>query len=135
MGLFPNPIDLRFSIEGEPQGKGRPRFGNGHAYTPEKTRQYEAIIQWSAKQAGAVIRDGAVFLEITAYFKLPLRTKLQPGSPALKKPDWDNIGKIFSDALQGIAYRDDTQVFPAVVTKLYAEHPRVDVLVRYADDL
>lgn len=37
-----------FTISGEPQGKGRPKFArrgsHAHAYTPKKTRAYEDIV-------------------------------------------------------------------------------------------
>lgn len=38
-----------------------------------------------------------------------------------KKPDWDNVGKIICDALNGIAYRDDAQIVFAAVSKSYTE--------------
>ena len=34
--------EIKFTIEGEPKGKGRPRFTRGgHAYTPKETVEYE----------------------------------------------------------------------------------------------
>ena len=36
-------IKVEIEVSGQPQGKGRPRFTrNGRAYTPDKTREYEA---------------------------------------------------------------------------------------------
>ena len=43
------------------------------------------------------------------------------------KPDWDNIGKIISDALNGIAYKDDAQVVSCTVEKRYSNTPCVEV--------
>jgi len=46
------------------------------------------------------------------------------------RPDWDNLGKIISDALNGIAWRDDSQIVDASVKKFYTdpdEAPRVTV--------
>ena len=47
-----------------------------------------------------------------------------------KKPDWDNIGKVVCDALNGIAYRDDAQIVDSMVRKFYGEVPRVVVIIR-----
>lgn len=44
-----------------------------------------------------------------------------------KKPDWDNIGKIVTDALNKIAYRDDSQVVACRVEKWYGPIPEVIV--------
>ena len=44
-----------------------------------------------------------------------------------RKPDFDNIGKIICDALNGIAYRDDAQIVDALVRKFYSDTPRVIV--------
>ena len=45
------------TIHGPLQGKGRPRFANGHAYTPEATKRYEGIKLYAL--------DGDSRLEIT----------------------------------------------------------------------
>ena len=44
-----------------------------------------------------------------------------------RKPDFDNIGKVICDALNGIAYRDDAQIVDALVRKFYSDTPRVIV--------
>ncbi len=44
-----------------------------------------------------------------------------------KTPDWDNIGKIICDALNGIAYRDDSHIVDGRTIKKYSDQPRVEV--------
>lgn len=44
-----------------------------------------------------------------------------------KKPDADNIAKIVLDALNGVAYTDDTQVINLLVQKRYGKVPEVKV--------
>lgn len=44
-----------------------------------------------------------------------------------KKPDIDNITKCVLDALNGIAYHDDSQIVRLTVEKFYAQQPRVEV--------
>ena len=46
-----------------------------------------------------------------------------------KKPDWDNIGKIVSDALNKFAFLDDAQIVDARVVKEYSKTPKVIVKI------
>jgi len=43
------------------------------------------------------------------------------------KPDLDNIAKIILDSLNGIAYKDDSQVVSLTVIKHYSDNPCVVV--------
>lgn len=40
-------MEVRFTIRGEPKGKGRPRFcrNTGHAITPKDTVNYETLVR------------------------------------------------------------------------------------------
>lgn len=46
-----------------------------------------------------------------------------------KKPDMDNCIKIIADALNKIAYHDDTQIVDCQVRKFYSDDPRVEVRI------
>lgn len=132
---------MRFTIPGAPQGKARPRtvYGGKRTYTPEKTVNYEALVKLSYQQAAGGLFLGAgvpVRVRIDAYYDTPkseskkrLRDMLAGLLFPTKKPDWDNIGKIVCDALNGIAYKDDAQVVDGHVVKHYSEVPRTDVLI------
>lgn len=45
------------------------------------------------------------------------------------KPDWDNVGKLIADALNGVAYYDDKYVVDGMARKFYAEIPHIDVVL------
>ena len=47
----------------------------------------------------------------------------------LKKPDVDNIVKVVADALNGVAYHDDTQIVSVSAKKVYAASEGLDVIV------
>jgi Holliday junction resolvase RusA-like endonuclease len=49
-----------------------------------------------------------------------------------KRPDLDNIAKAWSDALNGVVFRDDALVTRAVLEKTYRPQPLVVVTVRAA---
>jgi Holliday junction resolvase RusA-like endonuclease len=44
-----------------------------------------------------------------------------------KRPDVSNVIKIIEDALNGLAYRDDSQIVRVVGEKYYSDSPRVEV--------
>lgn len=74
---------------------------------------------------------------ITAYMSIPTskskkfkQAAILGGERPAKKPDTDNIFKCITDALSGIAYKDDKQIVAATVNKWYAEVPRVEALIR-----
>lgn len=122
------------TVFGNPKGKARPRFFRGHAYTPKATREYEKL--FAEAWGDAEPFDGPISVAITAYFKPPASTrksdlmdmisgKLKP----TKKPDIDNIIKAVLDGLNGVAYRDDSQVAKIKAFKVYDDQPRVEVTI------
>lgn len=123
---------MKFTIPGEPGAKGRPKFcKGGWAYTPAKTASYENLVKLSYD---GPMHEGPLQVDIKAYFKIPKSTTkknflLMVSQMILptKRPDWDNIGKIICDALNDIAYHDDSQVIDGRVRKYYSEEPRVDI--------
>lgn len=48
--------------------------------------------------------------------------KYWEGRADLGKPDWDNLGKLACDALNGIAFKDDSQVDMGAVTNARGRH-------------
>ena len=139
-------MKIRFTIPGDPVGKGRPRFSTAgkfaKAYTPAKTVNYENLVKLEYERQChglAFDQDVPLDMRITAYYSIPqsvskrkrelmLDRKIRP----MKKADWDNIGKIVCDSLNGIAYRDDVQIVDAQVRKFYGETPRVVVTIQEA---
>ena len=134
---------IEFSVPGDPRGKGRPRFstygGRPIAYTDSRTKAYEQLVMkcyMDVPGEHVFPEDAAVFMFITAYFKIPkatpklkVRLMKQGVIRPLKAPDWDNIGKIICDALNGIAYKDDSRVVYGSVEKFYSDNPRVEVIL------
>lgn len=131
---------IQFSIPGVPQGKARPRVTRaGHAYTPEKTRQYERLVRGRYLQTAGLLPfpDGAALCaHIVASYPIPKGTSKKDRQAMLdgkilptKKPDADNIAKIILDALNGYAYKDDACVVSLSVIKAYNKTPHVTVML------
>lgn len=109
---------MKFTVYGKPQGKARPRFSNGHAYTPKSTVDYEKKVKQAYLAVGGMdFGTDSVTISITAEFK---KAKSNTMTEPSLKPDGDNIAKIILDALNGVAYSDDKQVIHHSVTKVWA---------------
>lgn len=135
---------VSFTVEGSPFGKQRPRHTKaGHTYTPAETKAHEHEIAWAyaAQCKNYRFPNGTyIDLRVIAYCMIPKSTstsdriKMEAGEirPAVT-PDWDNIGKLVSDALNGIAYDDDKFVVDAQVRKFYSSRPRTVVVLQPAN--
>lgn len=53
----------------------------------------------------------------------------------ITKPDWDNIGKKYSDMFNHNIWLDDTLVISGTVNKYYSILPRVEIKLRYLNML
>lgn len=132
--------EIRFTVPGPPAAKQRPRFSNGHTYTPQKTVQYENLVKVCYEQAARGYKfpdDAMLDVRIFAFYEIPKSVSKKKRQQMIdneirptKKPDFDNIGKIICDSLNGIAYRDDAVIVDAQVRKFYSERPRVEVSIR-----
>lgn len=133
--------NLTFTVEGEAIPQGRPRFTrNGHAYDPEKSRDYKERVafaaSWAMRGQEAFPKEIPLKCVIAIWQKMPKRfTKKQKElaeneflRPTVK-PDLDNIVKAITDAMNGIVYADDAQIVDLVCGKYYAQEPRVLVKV------
>ena len=134
---------VNFVVDGVPVGKGRPRFTSRgpfvRTYTPKKTMDYEDVVRETARLAMGETKPLETAVTIYLYIRMPIpasyskaRTKdcLMGVEKHTKKPDWDNVAKAITDALNGIVYVDDCQIVSAHIKKLYGADPCVDVLVK-----
>lgn len=141
---------IKFTVPGEPIAQPRQRHRivsiRGKQivqnYTParhpvnEYKRHIRAAFRAAARRKLKVGKSNAVVLTITAYFPRPeaicWRTKLMPKRRHNSKPDWDNVGKAVSDALEGLAYDNDSRISDAhVYTRICAGHeePRTEITI------
>lgn len=92
--------------------------------TPDKTRSDEAVVRQLAHLAlrGAPLLDGALHLEVNVYRLIPKSWSGKRRAIArwiTGKPDCDNQIKLLSDAMNGIVYRDDSQIAAITMRRMY----------------
>ena len=127
-------VKVEFEVSGQPQGKGRPRFTRkGHAYTPEKTKEYEKRIHAAAWQKMHELKlkpiEKFCHVEIIAFMEIPKSwpkvRRLEAEYGAIlptSKPDVDNIIKAALDGMEGIVFYSAAQVTSINAKKVYC-HP------------
>lgn len=113
---------LRFTVSGPPMPKARPRLGRvGRVFTPRATVAYERLVRLCASAAmpyGGWDLTGWYALEIDLYF------------PDMRRRDLDNCAKAIMDALNGVAWVDDSLVNDLRVSRHHdKEHPRAEVVI------
>jgi crossover junction endodeoxyribonuclease RusA len=112
----------RFVIPGNPIPKERPRVVKGHTYTPKRTLDAEQVVKLYARRARVPRLSGHV--KLTASF---FRDSAQPC-------DLDNLVKLVSDALNGIAFGDDRQiVWLSALKAIDRENPRTIVEIEQVE--
>lgn len=52
----------------------------------------------------------------------------------ISKPDWDNLGKTYSDMVQKHLILDDALIYDGRVIKAYSIKPRIEITIRYMDE-
>lgn len=135
--------EVNIFVPGPVMGKMRARtVRNGNftrTFTPQKNVIYENFVKEIFLDSGGERFPDETPLEmiITAYFEVPRSYSKKKTAAALKnemwpvkKPDADNIAKIICDALNGIAYRDDTQIISLKVLKIYDKGSGVQVNIK-----
>ena len=126
------------TIATKPKPKLRARFNRktGIAYNPDKNEDYESLIRWHCKQATKHFFEGGICLICNFYFKPPASTpkkKLESyynaTEPYTKKPDLDNLVKAVKDSLNGVLWKDDSQIVYVLAKKRYAQEDLVEIEV------
>lgn len=134
--------EIYFVVKGKAQPKQRPRFSNGHTYTPKPTLDYEKKIREAYLSEDFERLSGPLEMVLNFYFEIPKSTpkKLRDQMliakirPTKRNGDVDNLFKVVADALNDVAYDDDAQIVQATVNKWYGREPLVEISIRSLAD-
>lgn len=129
-------IYLELFMPIKPIPKARPRFcrrgRSVFTYTPRRTGQYEDQVRFyviAFMQKNKIdMALGPLSAEIVFYFPRPKSVK---NIHHYKRPDLDNLCKGVFDALNGVVFKDDSQVCMLSVAKRYCQDTQqLGVLLR-----
>lgn len=130
---------IAFTVPGEPVPQPRPRVstrgGFARAYVPKThaVHAYREAIAAAARAAGAGVHGEPVSVVIDLVWQRPKshmrKSGVKPDAPVLPRADVDNAAKAVLDSLNGIAWKDDSQVQRLVVEKSYGTEARTTVRI------
>jgi len=149
-----NSAIVGFTVFGDPVSKLRPRtvrnmdrYGqvNVHTYTPTKTKDHEDKIAWVYRSVygNFMFEKGVPLLvEMRFFLRIPqsankkMKAKMLYGEirPTKRIGDLDNFIKCATDALNGVAYEDDSQIVELIGRKYYSEEPRTEIIIARLED-
>ena len=112
--------------------------GKGHSFMTPKSEDYKHLIQQYARMAMGpeAPLEGAV--EVYMLFTLPIppswsgRKKdraLSGFIHPISRPDIDNFAKAIMDGLNGLVYKDDSQIVKLTTRKQYGSSPCARVVL------
>lgn len=131
-----DPDKLVLTVPGEPQGKQRPRWSKVGTYTPKKSLNYETYIKelFATKYPDFMPLESDLIMKLEIWLLIPgsaSKKKKELMEKAIirpaKRPDIDNVIKTVFDALEGLAFRNDSQIVTVIASKFYSHTPRLDV--------
>lgn len=129
-------MKLTFIVPGDPKAEPRHKSsiiaGRIHTYEPAAAKVEKGFIKFLAvdamKKAEWVKSELPIKLNITAFIALTksdrknkkIVEKVKKGVYfPTKKPDVDNIAKLYQDAMNDLVYVDDKQIVESTVKKQY----------------
>jgi Holliday junction resolvase RusA-like endonuclease len=133
MRNFSNKELIKFRLETKPKPQARARVTRFCTYDP--THDYKTWLRWQLKEYFSTPFSGAVSLDITFLMPIPksmskkAREALKDDPRHIKRPDGKNLYSAVEDAMNEIAYVDDSIVWEFHVRKIYSEKPGMDITI------
>ncbi len=130
-------MKVQFTIPGKPFAWRRARSNGKVRFNDPAMEAHANVVQAIALPHFAAPLDGPVRLDIRAVFKVPeswskKRKDAALWRPHTSKPDSDNLAKQIGDALNRIAWLDDSQIADSRVVKLWGNR---DETIVYIDSM
>ncbi len=131
------------TIKGNPVAKKRPRFARHRkrvrTYNDQETEESKFLFMFLQEWGEKKPIEGGIMLHLKFLMQRPKShygtgknagfVKKSAPSSHTSKPDLDNLIKFVKDALNGYAWRDDSQVCYINAMKTYGERPGTEIIV------
>lgn len=139
-------MELKFTVNGKVQAKQSAGFfilnGQIKSHPKDEVVNYANWVKLCFRLAypdhdPSVFKGKMLAIKTVAYFEIPKskpkRFQEQARNGQIRpitKPDTDNIGKNIKDALNKIAFPDDSQFVTEIIEKRYSDTPRTEILIK-----
>lgn len=133
---------ITFRVYGIPQTKGSakafmrpgmrfPVVTNDNTKNKGWATTIRAVAQSCRQKAGlSTLLDGPVCLSLHFILPRPKSLVRKLDAPMIKRPDLDKMTRSIKDALEGVFYKNDSQVNEAHLYKAYGDEPGVVVQLK-----
>lgn len=131
---------MKLVINEIPQPQPRPRLTirgmYPHAYEPKSITEYKRLVanKYRSEHKQQLPLSGALSVDVRFYrpiqksiSKIERQRRLLGESLPTVKPDIDNYVKAILDALNGLAFQDDSQIAVLYARKIYSDKPRTEI--------
>jgi Holliday junction resolvase RusA-like endonuclease len=127
-------MKAQFTIPGKPFAWRRARSNGKVRFNDPAMEAHANVVQAIALKHFPEPIEGAVRLEIRALFAVPKSYSAKKRAETIwrahtSKPDGDNLAKQIGDALNRIAWLDDSQIADARVIKTWGDRDETVVLI------
>lgn len=123
---------VRIEIPGVPIAKKRPRFARRGkfvtTYSDQVTEEGLVYLELRRQWGDRPPIEGPVEISFGFAFPVPKsasqknrRFMLSGSTKHTKKPDTSNLIKFYEDVMNGLAWKDDSQIYTISAKKFYAE--------------
>ena len=123
-----------------PKGTPRARLGMHGIFYVTGAKENKKLCKYYIRDKHKIIYTKTHFT-VTTYMPTPVksmnryeiyRAELQSIDPT-SYPDWDNLGKTYSDMIQDILIMNDNIITKGLVEKHYSVKPRVEIEIKYQE--
>jgi Holliday junction resolvase RusA-like endonuclease len=128
---------IAFEVPGIPRSKNRRSAVGGRQFVPSEVKQAQdtfASRSLCYRPRGAP-HGGPIAVKYTFCFPIPKSwpkwRKELVGVPHASRPDAENLVKLCNDALTGIYWLDDSQIFMVLAKKIWSEVPKTQVEITF----
>lgn len=135
-------IGFRVNHRPVPKGSISAIPGRRIFYNSSKIKEVSKLIRAAAQEAGVKLIEGGVIVLCEFFFKRPKshltsKGELRKGAPQehTQKPDVDKLLRCVLDALTGVAYKDDSQVWEARGIKQFFDEDAIQIRLVFSEEV
>jgi Holliday junction resolvase RusA-like endonuclease len=133
---------LQITVDGEPRAKGSitaivvhgvaRMIQGGSAKSHKKIREWMEQVTWEARRKMRMLGQEMLAdcpVDVTYHFVMKRGKTVKRKLPSVT-PDLDKLVRCIDDALEGVVYKNDSQITSMRAGKTYGEQPRVEIEIR-----
>ena len=130
---------IHIVLELEPKATPRPRYsGKTGVFYVKGAHANKVFFKKYISDKNLPFITGALRVDCRCYIKTPsslskidtVLAEIGYVRP-ISKPDWDNLGKTYSDMLTDVLILDDAHIVDGRCRKYYSQHPRIEMDIDY----